>query len=30
VSEGSAPNLAPFDNSFTTFFYDLMSIICTH
>jgi hypothetical protein len=27
--EGSAPNLAPFDEDFTTFFYDLMNVICT-
>jgi hypothetical protein len=29
MSGGSAPNLAPFDDDSTTFFYDLMNVICT-
>jgi hypothetical protein len=29
VSEGSAPNLAPYDDGSTTFLYDLMTFICT-
>jgi hypothetical protein len=30
MSEGSVPNLTPFDDDSTTFFYDLMNVICTH
>jgi hypothetical protein len=29
VSEGPAPNLAPYDDDSTTFLYDLTTFICT-